>query len=168
MNTSLGWFTAFHTALSLVAVAAGVWAIRDLFKGLGRTRAITLFLATAILTSVTGFFFPYHGPTPAIGVGIVALLVLAWTLQSRRALAASNFWSAQFAIGIVASEYFLAFVLVAQIFAKLPALASLPPELGKKLFGATELVVLIVFVVLAIRAARVFRRRSIALNGARP
>lgn len=166
MNTLLGWFTAFHTLLSLVAIAAGVWGIRDLMRGRSRTGAITTFLLTAFLTSLTGFFFPYHGPTPAIGVGVVALLVLAWTFWSRRSIGTSGFWTTQFPLGIVVSEYLLMFVLVAQLFAKVPWLTSLPPDLGKKLFGATELAVLVIFVVLAIRTARSFRHQAAVIRGA--
>lgn len=161
-NTPLGWFTAFHTLLSLVAIVAGLWALGDVMRGRTRSRAITSFLATAVLTSVTGFFFPYHGPTPAIAVGIVALIVLAWTLLARRSSGRPGFWAAQFPIGMVISEYFLVFVLVAQVFAKVPALAAIEPSLQKKLFGATQLVVLVIFVLLAIRATRSFRMRAIA------
>lgn len=162
MNTALGWLTAFHTLISLVAIVAGLWAIRDLMIGRYRSGAITTFLWTAVITSVTGFFFPFHGVTPAIIVGIIALIVLAWTIVARRSIGRSGFWTAQFPIGIVISEYFLVFVLVAQIFAKWPVLSSLPPDLRQKLFGATQLVVLIVFIVLAVRATKSFRVRAIA------
>jgi hypothetical protein len=63
---------------------------------------------------------------------------------------------------MVISEYFLVFVLVAQVFAKVPALAALPPDLQKKLFGATQLLVLAIFVVVAVRATRSFRLRAAA------
>ena len=114
MNTALGWLTAFHTLISLVAIVAGLWAIRDLMIGRSRSGAITTFLWTAVITTVTGFFFPFHGVTPAIIVGIIALIVLAWTIVARRSIGRSGFWTAQFPIGIVISEYFLVFVLVAQ------------------------------------------------------
>jgi hypothetical protein len=39
-----------------------------------------LFLFTTALTSVTGFLFPIHGFTPALGVGIVACLILVVAL----------------------------------------------------------------------------------------
>lgn len=162
MNTPLGWLTAFHTLISLVATIVGLWAIRDLMIGRHRSGALTTFLWTAVITSVTGFFFPFHGVTPAIIVGVIALLVLAWTLMARRSIGRSGFWTAQFPIGIVISEYFLVFVLVAQIFAKWPVLSALAPDLRQKLFGATQLVVLIVFIVLAVRATKSFRVRAIA------
>src|SRR6516162_6886315 len=39
-----------------------------------------LFLFTTALTSVTGFLFPIHGFTPALGVGVVACVILAVAL----------------------------------------------------------------------------------------
>jgi len=162
MNTPLGWFTAFHTLLSMIAIVAGVPAIRELTVGRLRSAAITTFLVTAILTSVTGFMFPYHGFTPAIGVGIVALIVLGWALAARQAVGRSAFWTTQFPLGVVVSEYFLVFVLVAQIFAKVPALVALAADTQKALFGGTQLVVLAAFVLIAIRTARAFRIRATA------
>ena len=82
--------------------------------------------------------------------------------MARRSIGRSGFWTAQFPIGIVISEYFLVFVLVAQIFAKWPVLSGLAPDLRQKLFGATQLVVLIVFIVLAVRATKSFKVRAIA------
>ncbi|WP_114241314.1 hypothetical protein [Dyella sp. C9] len=162
MHTALGWFTAFHTLLSLIAIVAGLVVIRDLMSGRTRSVAITTFLVTAILTSATGFLFPFHGPTPAIAVGTIALIVLAWTLAARRSIGRSGFWTAQYPLGMVISEYFLVFVLVAQVFAKLPALASLSQDIQKPAFGAVQLIVLAVFVVIAIRTTRAFRVRAVA------
>ena len=154
MTSLLGLFTAFHTLISLVAIVAGIGALRGLMRGQVQSASMTTFLATAIVTTVTGFMFPFHGFTPAIGVGIVALLVLAWALFARRAGARS-----QFAVAVAISEYFLVFVLVAQVFAKVPALNGLAPSLKQPLFGGTQLIVLIAFVVIAVRAARTFRTR---------
>ena len=103
MNTPLGWFTAVHTLISLIGIGAGLWAIRDLMLGRARSGAITTFLAAAILTSITGFFFPFHGPTPAIAVGLIALVVLAWTLLARRSINRSGSGNAQVPIAMVIS-----------------------------------------------------------------
>jgi len=162
MNTPLAWFTAFHTLISLIAIVVGLWAIRDLTIGRYRSAAISAFLWTAAMTSITGFFFPFHGVTPAIIVGVIALIVLAWAVLARRSIGRSGFWTAQFPIGMVISEYLLVSVLVAQIFAKWPLLSTLEPDLRQKLFGATQLLVLIVFIVLAVRATRSFRVRAVA------
>ena len=162
MTSALGWFTAFHTLVSLIAIAAGIGAIRGLRQASAQSTTMTVFLVTALVTSVTGFLFPYHGFTPAIGVGIVATLVLVWAFLARRSAARVGHGSAQFALAVVISEYFLVFVLVAQVFAKLPALAALSASLKQPLFGATQLVVLIAFVVIAVRSVRTLRARAAA------
>jgi|APAra7269097403_1048558.scaffolds.fasta_scaffold00290_17 hypothetical protein len=51
----------------------------------------------------------------------------------------------------------LVFVLVAQLFAKLPVLAALPPSVQKPLFAMAQLVVLVLFVVVAFRLVRLSR-----------
>lgn len=162
MNSALGLFTAFHTVISLLAILAGIFAIRDLAAGRVQSPATTTFLVTAVITSVTGFMFPFHGFTPAIGVGIVATLVLVWAFVARRAMARFAGRAIPYAVAIVVSEYFLVFVLVAQLFAKVPALSGLAPNIKQGLFGATQLVVLVAFVVIAVRAARSFRTRAAA------
>ncbi|SFS00300.1 hypothetical protein SAMN05216570_1417 [Dyella sp. OK004] len=159
MNSALGLFTAFHTVISVVAILAGIGAVRGLFLGRVRSAAMATFLVSAIVTTVTGFMFPYHGFTPAIGVGVIALLVLAWALLAQRRTALSAGSGAQFAVAIVVSEYFLVFVLVAQTFAKLPALNALAPNVQQPFFGAVQLIVLIAFTVIAIRAARASKTR---------
>jgi hypothetical protein len=159
MNSALGLFTAFHTIVSCLAILAGIPAIRDLITGRVHSPVTTTFLVTALVTSVTGFMFPFHGFTPAIGVGIIATLVLIWAFAARRSIARSAGWATQYAVAIVISEYFLVFVLVAQLFAKVPALNALAPHLKQELFGATQLVVLVAFVLIAVRGARSFRTR---------
>ena len=60
-------FTLLHVAITLVAIASGLIV---LFGMLGAHRMpgwTALFLATTILTSVTGFMFPIQGFTPASG-----------------------------------------------------------------------------------------------------
>ena len=151
----LGWFTVLHTLLSLLAIVLGVLALVDLGKGRRRSGVGTAFLVAAFLASATGFVFPFHGATPAIAVGIVALLVLAWTAITRRSAD-----SVQFPLGMVISEYLLVFVLVAQLFAKLPVLAALPPNVQKPLFGMAQLLVLVLFVVAAFRLVRLSRAQG--------
>lgn len=84
----LSWFTVLHTLLSLVAIALGVLPLVGVGKGRRRSGVGTVFLVAAFFASTTGFVFPFHGATPAIAVGIVVLLVLAWTAVARRSAGA--------------------------------------------------------------------------------
>ncbi len=49
----------------------------DSLRGLRLAAWNWAFLVFTILTSVTGFFFPFHGITPGIVVGVLSLIVLA-------------------------------------------------------------------------------------------
>ncbi|QBB72022.1 hypothetical protein ELE36_17550 [Pseudolysobacter antarcticus] len=154
MINALGLFTAFHTAISILAILAGVFAIRALL-GASVTRAWTSwFLYLAVATSVTGFFFPFHGMTPAIAVGIIALLVLAAVFIADRSSPRSRVGRWVYAGGIVISEYFLVFVLVAQGFAKIPLLHAAAPTQQEPPFAIAQLAVLALFIVLGILALR--------------
>ena len=77
------------------------------------------FLVTAVATTVTGFFFPFHGFTPAIGLGIISLPFLAITIFARYSRQLLGLWRWIYVIGAVICLYFNLFVLVVQSFEKI-------------------------------------------------
>ena len=143
-----------HTALSFIAIAAGVVVVYELLRGSATPFWTILFLATAILTSATGYLFPFSGVLPSHIVGGLALLVLAVVLAARYAFGLGGPWRKVDAIGMVASLYFLVFVLVAQAFAKIPALHALAPTQSEPPFAIAQVAVLILFVWLGFSATR--------------
>ncbi|HEY8609731.1 MAG TPA: hypothetical protein VIL69_00390 [Roseomonas sp.] len=146
-------FTGFHTWLSLIALATGLVTVAGLLGSRRRPGWTAAFLATAVATSVTGYGFPPgDAVSPAQIVGAVALLILAVALLARYGARLAGRWRAAYAIAIVASEYLLAFVGVAQSFQKIPALAATAPA-G---FAVAQLAVLAGFVVLGVLAVRRF------------
>ncbi|MEJ0015805.1 MAG: hypothetical protein WDN25_04420 [Acetobacteraceae bacterium] len=152
MPIDLPTLTTIHTLLSLIGLVTGVVAIVALFD-IRLPRVWTqAFLTTAIATSVTGFGFPLNGVLPSHVIGAVALVVLACVLTARYRSGAG--WRRVDAIGIVASEYFLMFVAVAQAFSKIPPLRALAPTQSEPPFAIAELVVLVLFVSLGIAAGR--------------
>ena len=76
-------YTIIHTLISLIAVFTGVVVLFGLLAGNRVDGWTKWFLITAVLTTVTGFFFPFHGFTPAIGLGIISLPFLALTIFAR-------------------------------------------------------------------------------------
>lgn len=147
-------WTGFHTWLSLIAIAAGFVVLADLTTGRDRPGWTAVFLATAVATSATGFGFAFHGVLPSHIVGVVALVVLAVTLPARYHFGRAGRWNAIYAIGVVASLWFLMFVAVAQAFAKIPALHALAPTQSEPPFAIAEGVVLVLFVLAGIAAVR--------------
>jgi hypothetical protein len=73
---------------------------------------------TAVATTVTGFFFPFHGFTPAIGLGIISLPFLVITIYARYPGHLAGAWRWVSAVGAVICLYFNLFVLVVQSFEK--------------------------------------------------
>lgn len=152
-------FTGFHTWLSLVALAAGVLLIFDLLTSRAAARLTLLFFVTAVATNVTGFLFPFAGFLPSHGVGILSSLTLILALLARYGFHLAGAWRGIYAVSMVLSVYFLAFVAIAQIFQKVPALAAL----GPLPFAVAETLLLIVAIVLAVKAARTFRPGGLAV-----
>jgi hypothetical protein len=157
MNFDLKTFTLAHVIISLIAIAAGFVVMYGLLAGRRLGGWTALFLAMTLATSVTGFFFPFHGFTPAIGVGIVSLLVLAVVFYARYARNLAGAWRWLYVIGAVVSLYLNVFVLIVQAFQKIPALKALAPTQSEPPFLLAQLAALTLFILLAVMAARRFR-----------
>jgi hypothetical protein len=75
MISNLSPFTKLHVLISLIGIVSGLVVMVGLLVGEGSTGGPRWFLISTVLTSVTGFFFPFHGITPAIVVGIISLVL---------------------------------------------------------------------------------------------
>ena len=150
-------YTIIHTLISLIAIFAGFVVLYGLFAGKRLDGWTKWFLITAVATTVTGFFFPFHGLTPAFELGIISVVVLAITIYTRDPKNLTGPWRWIYVIGAVISLYFNVFVLIVQSFEKVPALHAMAPTQTEQPFKLTQLVVLSLFVVLAIVAVIRFR-----------
>ncbi len=139
--------TIFHVLLSLVGIASGLVVLYGFLTSKRYGGLTTFFLWTTVATSVTGFFFPIHKLTPGHVVGILSLIVLAIAIRAR------NRWRKTYVIAAVIALYFNVFVLVVQLFEKVPALTA---QADKPPFQITQAVVLLIFVILGIRATMKF------------
>ena len=153
-------YTIIHTLISLIAIFTGVVVLFGLLAGNRVDGWTKWFLITAVLTTVTGFFFPFHGFTPAIGLGIVSLPFLALTIFARCSKQLAGAWRWIYVIGAVICLYFNLFVLVVQSFEKVPALHAIAPTQTESPFKLTQLAVLIVSILLGIVAVVRFRPES--------
>ena len=106
-------------------------------------------------------FFPFHGFTPAIGVGIISLIVLAIAMFARYSGHLVGHWRWIYVVAAVIALYFNVFVLIVQSFEKIPALHAMAPTQTEPTFKVMQLVVLALFVVLGIVAAIKFRNEAI-------
>lgn len=163
LGLSIPAFIALHVAISLVGIVAGLVALPALAKGhfLPGTQAI--FLVTTLLTSLTGFLFPFRGFTPAIGVGIVSTLVLIVAFVALYGLKLRGRARGVYAVSATAALWMNLFVLVVQGFLKVPALNLLAPTGSEPPFLAAQGLLLIVMLILG---AAILRQPSVARKAA--
>jgi hypothetical protein len=152
--TPLNILTVFHTGLSLIALLIGLPVVAALMGGRTPRKLIAWFLATSIITTVTGFFFPFHGFTPAIGVGIVSCVVLAAGLVARYGFSSRGGWRHVDTLALLLTEYFLVFVGIAQSFLKVPALHAIAPTGMETPFKVAQGVLFTALIVVAVVAVR--------------
>ena len=146
-------YTLLHVIISLIGIFSGLVVLFGLLGGKLLDCWTKWFLITTVLTSVTGFFFPFHGFTPAIGVGIISLLVLTVAIYARYPRQLAGHWRWIYVVTAVIALYLNVFVAVVQAFEKVPALKVMAPTQTEPPFKVTQLVVLALFVVLGIVAA---------------
>jgi len=145
-------YTIIHTLISLVAIFTGLVVVFGMIGGERLDNWTKWFLVTAVATTITGFFFPFNGFTPAIGLGIISLPFLALTIFARYPKYLAGAWRWIYVVGAVICLYFNLFVLVVQAFEKITALHALAPTQTEPPFKLTQLIVLLVSALLAIVA----------------
>ena len=150
-------FTQVHVAISLIGIVSGFVVMVGLIRGRRFNRWTALFLVSTVATSVTGFFFPFHGFTPAIIVGIISLVLLAAAIFARYARSLAGSWRWIYVVTAMTSLYLNVFVLIVQLFQKVPALKALAPTQTEPSFLVTQLTTLVIFIALTILAAIRFR-----------
>jgi hypothetical protein len=155
--SNLSTFTMVHVVISLIGIASGLVVMFGLLVARKLNRWSGLFLISTIATSVTGFFFPFHGVTPAIVVGVISLVVLGVAIIARYVRRLAGAWRWIYVVTVMIALYLNVFVLIVQLFQKVPALKALAPTQSEPPFAVTQLVVLALFVVLTIMAAIKFR-----------
>ena len=157
LGMSVGAFTILHVIITLIAIGSGLIVVGGMFASNSLPVTTALFLFTTILTSVTGFIFPIHGFTPALGVGIVACVILAVALFALYKEHLAGPWRWVYVITAVASLYLNVFVLVVQSFVKVSALNALAPTQTEPPFVVTQAAVLAIFVLITLIAVIKFR-----------
>ena len=158
LGMSTSTFTLFHVLLSLAGIATGFVVVFGLLNRRTLNGWTAIFLTTTILTSVTGFFFPFHQVTPGIILGVLSLIVLAFTLAALYAFHLSGAWRNTYVISAIVALYFNCFVAVVQSFEKVPALHALAPTQKEAPFLAAQLILLAFFAFLGTLTVKKFRQ----------
>ena len=159
LGMSLATFTLVHVVISLIGIVAGLIVMFGML-GSNRMPGLTaIFLLFTILTSATGFLFPFNGVTPGIIIGALSLLLLAIACIALYAMKLSGAWRWIYVLTALLSLYFNVFVLVIQSFLKIPELTALAPgnPPSGPVFAVVQGLVLVFFVIMMIGAVRRFR-----------
>lgn len=157
-------YTIIHTLISLFAIFTGLVVLFGLLAGNRLDDWTKWFLITAVATTVTGFFFPFHGLTPAFILGLITVPVLAITVYARYPKRLAGAWRWVYAVGSVITLYFNVFVAIVQSFEKIPELHAMAPTQTEQPFKLTQLSVLVLFTVLGFVAAIRFRPEPVRIS----
>jgi len=157
LGMSLSTFTLVHVVISLVGIVSGFVVLFGLLTAKRLDGFTALFLLTTVLTSVTGFGFPFDHLLPSHKVGIISLGVLAVAIAARYLLRLAGAWRWIYVVAAVMALYLNVFVLVVQAFEKVPVLKAMAPTQSEPPFLVAQLVVLTLFIVLGFFAVRKFQ-----------
>jgi hypothetical protein len=157
LGLSLSTYTTIHVIISLIAIATGFITVFGMLTGNRMASWTAIFLVMTVLTSVTGFGFPFDHFLPSHGVGAVSLVFLAVALFAVYVKHLAGAWRWIYVVSAIVALWFNVFVLIVQSFMKISALKALAPTQSEPPFQIAQGVVLVLFVILTILAVRKFR-----------
>jgi hypothetical protein len=149
--------TFIHVILSLIGILAGFIVMLGMFAGKRLDGWTAIFLSTTVLTSATGFLFPYHGFLPSYVIGVISLVMLLVAILARYSFRLAGGWRKGYVITAMISLYLNVFVLIVQCFEKVSALHALAPTMNAPAFLVTQVVIMVIFIAFTIVAATKFR-----------
>src|SRR6185437_520600 len=159
LGMSLATFTMVHVIISLIGIVSGIIVMFGML-GSHRPGGLTaIFLLFTILTSVTGFPFPFEGFKPSYVIAVLSLVLLLIACIALYGMKLDGSWRWIYAVTALVSLYLNCFVLVIQSFLKIPALTALAPgnPPSGPVFGAVQGIVLLFFIVMIVAAVKRFR-----------
>jgi hypothetical protein len=159
LGLSLSAFTTLHVVISLIAIVAGLVVMFGMFGPYHAGGLTGIFLLFTILTSVTGFMFPFNGVTPGILIGILSCVLLAIACLALYGMKAAGPWRWIYLLTALVSLYLNVFVLAIQSFLKIPPLHEIAPgnPPAGPAFAVVQGVVLVFFIVMIIQVWRRFK-----------
>jgi len=149
-------YTFLHVLISLIGIGSGLVVMFGFITGKRSDTLTAVFLTTTALTSISGFGFPFDHLLPSHKLGIISLVVLAIAIPALYVFHLAGSWRWIYVVGASMALYLNVFVLIAQLFMKVPALKALAPTQSEPPFLVAQLLVLLIFVGLTILAAKRF------------
>lgn len=157
LGMSAATFTLVHVLISLIGIGSGLVVVYGFLTRKRLDGINAIFLLTTVLTSVTGFFFPFQHLTPGGKVGIISLVLLAIAMPARYLFHMAGAWRPTYVITAAMALYLNVFVFVVQLFEKVPALKASAPTQKEPPFLIAQLTVLLLFIVITTLSVKKFR-----------
>ena len=149
-------FTLIHVLLSVVGILSGGVVVGGLIANRRLAGWTEIFLLTTAATSGTGFGFQSAELLPSHIFGAVTLVLMVFVLYGLYGKGLAGRWRRIYVIGSVGALYLNVFVLLVQLFLKVPAMTELAPTQQEAPFLMTQLLCLAIFVALGRSAAARF------------
>jgi hypothetical protein len=162
LGMSLATFTLVHVVISLIGIVTGIVVLFGMFGSHRLPGWTAVFLVTTVLTSVTGYFFPFEKILPSHIVGAISLVILAIALFALYARHAQGSWRWIYVVTATIALYLNVFVLVVQSFLKIAPLKALAPTQQEPPFAIAQGIVLLLFIVAGVLAVKRFRPEAAA------
>ncbi|WP_046829735.1 hypothetical protein [Afipia massiliensis] len=157
LGMSLASFTVLHLIISMIAIGLGFVVAGGLLAS-NRMPGWTLwFLVLTILTSATGFLFPFTKILPSHVVAIISLVLLAVAVYALYGKGLSGVWRAVYVVTAMLALWFNVFVLIAQGFQKVALLNVYAPTGAEPPFAITQGIVLVFFIGMIVVGIRRFK-----------
>jgi hypothetical protein len=156
MNLNFDLFTWVHVIISLIGIVTGFVVMKGMLASQRLDGWTAVFLAATVLTSLTGFGFPFEKLLPSHIVGIISLVVLLIAIVARYAFGMGGGWRPAYVVTALVAQWLNVFVLVAQLFMKVTALHALAPNGSEPPFLIAQTVVMVLFIIVGIAALRRF------------
>ncbi len=150
-------FTMLHVIISLVAILAGaVVVLYGMPNSRTTPRWTVLFLATSVLTCVSGFLFPTDQVLPSQVVGVICLVVLAAAVAALYKGRLAGAWRWIYVVAVTVSLYLNVFVAVIQAFLKIPSLHAMAPTQQEPPFLLAQGITLVLFIAIGVVGVKRF------------
>ena len=157
LGLSLSTYTIIHVIISLIAIVTGFITVFGMLTGDRMASWTAIFLVMTVLTSVTGFGFPFDHVLPSHVVGAISLVFLAVAVFALYVKHLAGAWRWIYVVSAIVALWFNVFVLIVQSFMKISVLKALAPTQSEPPFQIMQGAALVLFVVLAIMEVRKFR-----------
>jgi hypothetical protein len=157
LGMSTATFTLLHVLISLIGIGSGLIVMWGFLTNKRLSGLTAIFLLTTVLTSASGFAFRFEHLLPSHKIGILSLLILAIAILALYAFHLAGGWRKTYVITAMIALYLNVFVLVAQLFMKVAPLHALAPTGTEPPFLIAQVIVMLIFIWLTIRAVKGFR-----------